>query len=298
MNNHIRKLNRPLASFVQVSSDTLQNLIAQLVELSSRGDIRVTDDGKYSIYDVIGKIAKKGGSRQYWSRLVEQHSEVVRNTDYFQFPGAGQRQTPVTDLAGVVEIIWLLPEPFAVKFRKLGAQLVSEAIVSQDESQPSNDLLKAVNQLTSLVGAQNQTINELTHKLNILGNGQEQIKAVVSEYINLRRYSDQNLPGLIEIADKIIDSQFALPAAIVHFTAPEWVDCHAPELSQRQRICFYKEIAAAHRFLVGCMPQKLNGRYWYTNKHQILFERAYTIASTMIPAETKQIKPESSTPQN
>lgn len=293
MNNHIRKLNRPLASFVHVSSDTLQNLIAQLIELSSRGDIRVTDDGRYSIYDVIGKIAEKCDAPKVWKRLTDKDSAVLTNCHVWQFPGERQRQTPVTDLAGIIEIIWLLPGDFSNKFRKLGAQLVSEAITSQDESKPTDDLLNAVQTLTNVVSSQYQTINNLTRKLNKLADGFEIVTTVNSEYLNLRRYADTTLPGLIELADKIIDSQFSLPAATVHFTAPEWVERHAPELSQRQRICFYKEIAAAHRFLVGCMPQKIKGKYWYTNKHQILFERAYTIASTMIPVETKQLKPES-----
>lgn len=383
MINHIKKLNRPLASFVQVSSDALQNLIAQLIELSSRGDIRVTDDGRYSVYDVIGKIAEKGGERKVWERLAVNNPEVRTKCHYLQFQGAGQRSTPVTDLAGIIEIIWLLPGDFSNKFRKLGAQLAIETVEALEPTQTKTlihvekigselrvsselvapalgiqhrNLLSTVREhlteieqafgrvafetrtlktagglqkivyalftedqaifVTTLSRNTPQVIQAKIQIVKAFSDAKKQIQGdatlnqvtieammrrlerldvvleVNQEYLNLRRYSDQNLPGLTELADKIIDSRFALPAATVHFTAPEWVERHAPELSQRQRICFYKEIAAAHRFLVGCMPQKIKGKYWYTNKHEILFERAYLVATTMIPVESKQLKPE------
>jgi hypothetical protein len=33
--------------------------------------------------------------RQTWSGLIEVHPEVVQKVDNLQFPGAGQRETPV-----------------------------------------------------------------------------------------------------------------------------------------------------------------------------------------------------------
>jgi hypothetical protein len=188
----ITKLKRSLAPFVQVSSETLQELIAQLIELSSRGDIRVTDDGNYSIYDVIDKVVEKGSPRKSWERLTAKHLEVVAKCHNFQFPGQGQRLTPVTDLAGIIEIIWLLPGDFSNKFRKLGAKVVSEVINSQDNNQASLELMSAVNQLTSLVQSQNQTINQLTRKLNNLSDRQEETNAITSEYIGLRKYVEDS----------------------------------------------------------------------------------------------------------
>lgn len=74
------------------------------------------------------------------------------------------------------------------------------------------------------------------------------------------------------------------------FTAQQWVELNALDLTQRQRICFYKEIASAHRLLIGSQPQKMYGYYWYTSKHEILFEHARYVARAMIQPESKTSK--------
>lgn len=282
-----RKLNRPLAQFVQVSDTTLQLLIAQLIEISSRGDIRVTEDGKYSIYDVISKVTEKGSQHEVWKRLTVATPKVLTICENLQFPGVGQRLTPVTDLAGIIEIIWLLPGEFSNKFRRLGAQVVSEVVTSQDNNQPTADLLNAINQLTNFVKEQSQTINDLKRNLSKVSENQNRVGEVVQDYMVVRKYADNVMPGYVELMDTILDSQGKLPPVEIEFTAPEWVDRHAKHLSQRQRICFYKEIASAHRFLVGVIPQKIKGQYIYSNKHEILFERAKYVAETMFPSESE-----------
>lgn len=116
---------------------------------------------------------------------------------------------------------------------------------------------------------------------------------IVVEYVNIRKYADNVLPGYAEITDAIIDSRMALPPVVIHFTAPQWVKENAPHLTQRQCICFYKEIAGSHRFLVDLQPEKINGTYWYTNQHEILFNRTLKVVETMIPEKSvvKRLSP-------
>ena len=44
-----------------------------------------------------------------FSAFLNDHPEVIANSSDFKFRGRGQRDTPVTDVRGIVEIIMLLP---------------------------------------------------------------------------------------------------------------------------------------------------------------------------------------------
>ena len=43
--------------------------------------------------------------------IGESKCKVARDSSYFRFPGRGQRNTPVVDVRGIVEIVALLPGP-------------------------------------------------------------------------------------------------------------------------------------------------------------------------------------------
>ena len=62
-------------------------------------EIRVTDDGRYSVFDVIAFCGKKSQS-EVWKRLCVQFPEVLTKCDNFKFPGKGQRETPVASREG------------------------------------------------------------------------------------------------------------------------------------------------------------------------------------------------------
>lgn len=289
----LAEIKRPLKEFVCISSDSLQELVAQLIELSSKGEIRKTEDDRFSVLDIVSKVVEKTNASETWKRLCDKHPEVLASCDIYKFTGRRQRYTPVIDLAGIIEIIWLLPGEFSDKFRRIGAKVVSDAVTSKntDSATASKALLDAVSQLTQLTLQQNKTIANLTTKLECVAEHQAFTNQVVAEYVSIRKFAEERLPGYIELTDAITHVQKALPPIIIHFTATEWVDEHAPHLSQRQRICFFKEIASAHRFLVGIMPEKAKGTFVYTNKHEILFERAKWVAENLIPIESIKPKP-------
>jgi phage regulator Rha-like protein len=107
-----------------------------------------------------------------------------------------------------------------------------------------------------------------------------------NEYANIRKVADKNFPGMSEIVDAIADVK-TLPSVKVEFTAIEWVEEHAPELTQRQRICFYQEIASAYRLVVDSQPAKRKGVLLYDNRHEIFFQRVKNVVLAMVPAESK-----------
>lgn len=90
-------------------------------------EIRVTPDGRYSVYDVIEFCGKKN-PHQTWSGdkrengLIKQFPEVVQKVENFQFPGQGQRPTPVADKEATLYIIGLLPGAIGKAYREAAAK--------------------------------------------------------------------------------------------------------------------------------------------------------------------------------
>lgn len=83
-----------------------------------------TDVGAvYSVYDFIKACGAKQ-PRETWNRLAEQHTEVVTFCDNLKFPGAGQRETPVTTREGLLQILSLLPGTIGKRYREESAKLV------------------------------------------------------------------------------------------------------------------------------------------------------------------------------
>jgi len=85
-------------------------------------EIRVTADGRYSVYDVIRFCGCKG-ERKVWERLAERYSEVVTFCHNFKFAGKGQRETPVASREGILQIIGLLPGAVGRSYRESAAKV-------------------------------------------------------------------------------------------------------------------------------------------------------------------------------
>ena len=85
---------------------------AQLAALMGRTavQIRKTHDEnppRVSVIDVIAAIAGKSQDHasKHFRRITERYDEVRTNCPDFRFRGRGQRNTPVTDARGIVEIL-------------------------------------------------------------------------------------------------------------------------------------------------------------------------------------------------
>ena len=56
--------------------------------------------------------------------VKERYPEVYPNWINYRFPGRGQRNTPVVDVKGIVEIVMLLPGRHAARVRRQAAELL------------------------------------------------------------------------------------------------------------------------------------------------------------------------------
>lgn len=101
----------------------MDNHIVQALEFES-DSIRTTPDGRMSVFDFIRVVGGQKGERKVWERLVSQYPEIIPFCHNFKFAGKGQRNTPVADREGILQILGLLPGLAGKKYRREAARLV------------------------------------------------------------------------------------------------------------------------------------------------------------------------------
>jgi hypothetical protein len=84
------------------------------------------DPPRVAVYDVLQAVT--GCSSQncsvVYQRLLQGYPDVLTGCSNFKFSGQGQRETPVADARGVVEIIMVLPGRAAARVRKAAADVM------------------------------------------------------------------------------------------------------------------------------------------------------------------------------
>lgn len=76
-----------------------------------------------SVLDVVKLVNQctRENASHLFQRLSNDHPYIVSDCTHLQFPGKGQRATPVAPLKTLVEIAWLFPGKRAAEFRRAGA---------------------------------------------------------------------------------------------------------------------------------------------------------------------------------
>ena len=69
-------------------------------------------------------VAIAHGQAEVLQRLKEAYPEVGQDLSNFRFAGRGQRDTPVADSRGIVEIIMVIPGRAAARVRKAAADVM------------------------------------------------------------------------------------------------------------------------------------------------------------------------------
>jgi hypothetical protein len=106
----------------------IKDTVALVIPELNGAKIRRTEDGRFSVYDLIGVAGGKKGQREVWKRLCESYPEVVTKCDNFQFQGKGQRGTPVATLENCLYILGVLPGACGKAYREKAANLVRRYI--------------------------------------------------------------------------------------------------------------------------------------------------------------------------
>lgn len=100
-------------------------------------EIRLSDDGRISVFDLIKVVGGQKNPRDVWKRLCTKatadYPEAMNYCDYLQFPGAGQRLTPVISKKGALILLGLLPGEVGSKYREDAATLMLAYIEEPEE---------------------------------------------------------------------------------------------------------------------------------------------------------------------
>lgn len=110
------------------ASVTKAEKVAIVIPELNGAKIRKTEDGRFSVYDLIRIAGGQKNPRDTWKSICEHHSEVVGKTDNFQFVGKGQRNTPVATMENCLYILGLLPGECGKSYREKAANLVRRYI--------------------------------------------------------------------------------------------------------------------------------------------------------------------------
>jgi hypothetical protein len=103
-----------------------QNAIA-IPELNG-AKIRKTEDGRFSVYDLIRIAGGQKNPHQPWKRLQEAYPELLTKCEFYKFPGKGRNNTPVATIENCLYILGLLPGECGKSYREKAANLVRRYI--------------------------------------------------------------------------------------------------------------------------------------------------------------------------
>lgn len=95
--------------------------------------IRITKDKRASVLDLIAANGYKQ-PRNAWARLQVDHPKLCSKMDNFQFPGQGQRLTPVASKEVVLQLLMVLHGENADDFRQWAATVLIERL--EEEKRP------------------------------------------------------------------------------------------------------------------------------------------------------------------
>jgi hypothetical protein len=79
---------------------------------------------KTSVYDIIKVVTGTSNPHMTYSRMQGQYPQVLSDCENLQFPGSGERPTPVCTIEKMIEIINVLPGERAARFRSAGAKIL------------------------------------------------------------------------------------------------------------------------------------------------------------------------------
>jgi hypothetical protein len=86
-------------------------------------EIRITSDKMISVFDFIKVAGGQKNPKKTWYDIEKKYkNEVVTFCSHFNFPGQGQKLTPVVNVQGMVKLLFWLPGEMAKQFRSKSAE--------------------------------------------------------------------------------------------------------------------------------------------------------------------------------
>jgi hypothetical protein len=137
----------------------------------SGSKIRRTEDGRFSVYDLIRVAGGKSSQHEVWKRMVDAHSELITKCESVELgAGRAKKSTPVATVENCLYILGLLPGACGQSYREAAANIVkrylegdadlgASLILRDHNKERQQKALKRVK-----VTLSNKEINDLSHK--------------------------------------------------------------------------------------------------------------------------------------
>jgi hypothetical protein len=282
------QINRPLAAFVAIPQETVDELVSQIVELSSRGDIRVAEDGRYSVFDIISVVAGKSSVHKVWERLQEAHPDTLTNCQSVKLSRSDGKKanmvSPVGDLATVIEIVWLLPGDFAAKFRRLGAdvtrQVIEQQIATDNKAIEPNDHELFNSLMATVVGLQKEIIT-LRREQEQTNASQQIINGAALEYISVLKTAKSSFPGFFDMIQSMPKAN-ELPVVETWMTSIEYIRTRESGCTAAMGRRFAQVLAHLYRQVKRTEPNIYSDvfgygsqQFVYSSRDEWILEQAY-----------------------
>jgi hypothetical protein len=123
------------------SAEAVKELAEALGDEVANVRIRQNADKNASVIDVICLFPgqKRGDAAHTLQRLWERHPEIRTRCSRFKFPGRGQKDMPVCDLANLHRILMILPGRQAAQGRQNALQLLLRFLSLSQPPLPTSD---------------------------------------------------------------------------------------------------------------------------------------------------------------
>lgn len=167
------------------------NLSTIIPELDN-AEIRITEDGKASVLDIIRVVGGLKNPRATWNQLKEKYPDAAIRCDSVHFPDSKGRKntaTPVVDAEGAIAIFQVLPGTMGAKFRQATAKLVVKYLGYKVDL--AEELIDSIDDPAELQRIQQRAEQKTTFKLRNLILAQHG----VSQYGRMTNASYQGLFG-------------------------------------------------------------------------------------------------------
>ena len=113
--------------------------------------IRCTDDGHYSVYDLIEAVRTKEPQQKQqkppyrvWEPLVLRHQDILRKCHYAKFPGQGQHIAPVINLGDLPYLFKLLSEYMGKAYIEDSAKLTVQYLRGEKGEMKDSSVLETI----------------------------------------------------------------------------------------------------------------------------------------------------------
>ena len=260
MTDRNTKLSRPVSPIVP--PEIIDELVDLIVELSQRGEIRKTNDERFSVLDIIEIVTEKKNARSSWKRLLQAYPDLSHFATGYNFgKSSGYLESPVIDDAGIIEIIWLLPGDFSQKFRRTSSKAISCLAKSRSVEESTASAPVPVVAPSPEITAMMSMFTSLSSEVRALANE-------VKETKENKRYVQEVAPGLTETENLVIETKGVLPAVVKYFSAPQWLKAHEIEFGCVPKHRFYRAVSEHYRVMLQNPPLSQNGKFLYNSTHE------------------------------